>query len=96
MDVAELVGGQPAELGEQPEVRHGFANDARLENAVTVDHHYHRVRGRQMAGNGAEPIGQAIALASAGDAHDVQLDPFRRVVPRPHALHQQLVGQLDD
>ncbi|MCY1294956.1 hypothetical protein D9M70_442760 [compost metagenome] len=81
--LAEFVGGQPAELGEQPEVGHGPADDARLEDAVAVDHHDHRIGRRQMPGNGAKAIGQAVALAGAGDTHEVQPDPCRGVVPRP-------------
>ncbi|MCY1545749.1 hypothetical protein D9M68_817030 [compost metagenome] len=49
-----------------------------------------------MPGDGAKAIGQSVALAGAGDAHEVQLDLFRRVHPRPEVLHQQLIGQLDD
>ncbi len=51
---------------------------------------------RHLPGDGAKAVGQAIALAGAGNAHEVQLDLRRRVHPRPEVLHQQFIGQLDD
>ncbi|MDT4853316.1 hypothetical protein FQZ97_875780 [compost metagenome] len=94
--LAELVGGQPADVGEQLEPGHGALDHVRLEHAVAVDHRDHRVLVRQVPGDGPEAVGQAVALAGAGDAHEVQGDPRRRLVLGPQALHQQLVGALDD
>ncbi|MCY1220030.1 hypothetical protein D9M72_320290 [compost metagenome] len=94
--LAELVGGQAADIREELEPGHGLSHHAFGQHGVAVDHRHHRIRVRQLAGDGAEAVGQAIALAGAGNAHEVQLDPRRRRQLGPEVLHQQLVGQLDD
>ncbi len=72
---AELVGGQAADVAEQLEPRHGLAHYAFGEHGVAIDHGDHGAVVRQVAGDGAETEGQAVALAGAGDAHEVELDP---------------------
>ncbi|MNQ59185.1 hypothetical protein D3C85_734150 [compost metagenome] len=94
--LAELVGGQAADSGEQLEPGHGLLHHAFGQHRVTVDHRHHRVRRRQVPGDGAESVGQAVALAGTGNAHEVQLDPRRRRQLGPDVLHQQLIGELDD
>src|SRR5690606_361789 len=94
--LAELVGGQPADVGEELEPGHGLDHHARLEHGIAVDHRHHRIAVRHLTGNGAKAVGQAVALAGAGDAHDVQADLRRRLGQLPEAADQQLIGQLDD
>ena len=96
LDTAELVGGQPADLGQHLEVRSGLAHDALLDDGVTVDDRGHRVRRRQGSGNGAKTMRQAITLAGAGDAHHLQLDRALRVQLLVQRADQFLVRMLDD
>ena len=91
---AEFVGGQAADIAEQLEPRHGLAHHAFGEHGVAIDHSHHGTVVRQVARDGAETEGQAIALAGAGDAHEVELDVVRRVHAFPQAFHQQLIGHF--
>ncbi|MNZ75144.1 hypothetical protein D3C78_936150 [compost metagenome] len=93
---AELVGGQAADVAEQLEPRHGLAHSAFAEHGVAIDHGDHGAVIRQVAGDGAETVGQAVALAGAGNAHEVELDPGRRIHPVPQAFDQQFIGHFDD
>src|SRR5690606_31743204 len=95
-DFAELVGGQPADIGEELEPGHALAYHFRLEHGVTVDHRHHCIAVRHLPRDGAETVGQTITLAGARDAHDVQGDVRRRLGLGPEVLDQQLVGELDD
>jgi len=47
-----------------------------------------------VAGDGAETEGQAVALAGAGDTHEVELHMARRVHAFPQAFHQQFIGHF--
>src|SRR5690606_26573111 len=69
---AELVGGQAADVAEQLEPRHGLEHDAFGEHGVAVDHRHDRTVIRQVAGDGAETVGQAIALAGTRNTHEVE------------------------
>ncbi len=91
---AELVGGQAADIVEQLEPRHGLGDHTFVEHGVAVDHCNHGTAVRQVTRDGAEAIGQTIALAGARNAYEVQLDALRRVELRPHALDQQLIGHF--
>ncbi|MNO88537.1 hypothetical protein D3C76_799900 [compost metagenome] len=91
---AEFVGGQATDIAEQLEPGHSLAHHAGFEHGVAVDHRDHGILVRQVPGNRAEAIGQAITLAGTGNAHEVQFDVARRVELGPQAFHQQLVGHL--
>ncbi len=91
---AELVGGQAADVAEQLEPRHGLAYHAFGEHCVAIDHGDHCAVIRQVAGDGAKTKGQAVTLAGAGDAHEVELYVVRRVHAFPQAFHQQFIGHF--
>src|SRR5690606_21488875 len=93
---AELVGGQAADVAEQLEPRHGPEHDAFGKHGVAIDHGNHGTVVRQVAGDGAETVGQAVTLAGAGNAHEVELDPLRWIHLGPEALHQLLIGHFHD
>ncbi|MNM79017.1 hypothetical protein D3C81_909380 [compost metagenome] len=93
---AELVGGQAADVAEQLEPRHGLAHDTFGEHGIAIDHRNDCAVIRQVTGDGAEAVGQAIAFAGAGNAHEVELHMRWRVHPLPQAFHQQLIGHFDD
>ncbi|SVJ65978.1 Uncharacterised protein [Klebsiella pneumoniae] len=93
---AEFIGGEAADVGEELEPGHGLLHHAVVEHGVAVDHRDHRVVVRQVPGNRAEAIGQAVALAGAGNPHEVEADPVRRVHLLPQRTDQDLVGHLDD
>ncbi|CRM88763.1 hypothetical protein [Pseudomonas sp. 22 E 5] len=91
---AEFVGGQTTDIAEQLEPRHGLAHYALGEHGVAIDHRHHGAVIRQVARDGAETEGQAVAFTGAGDAHEVELYALRRVHAFPQAFHQQLIGHL--
>ena len=68
---AEFVGGQATHVGEDLEVGDRLAHHALVEHGVAVDHRDHRVVVGHVPGDGAEAVGQTVALAGAGDAHEV-------------------------
>ncbi|MNZ31413.1 hypothetical protein D3C78_487120 [compost metagenome] len=90
----EFIGGQAADIAEQLEPGHGLAYHAFAEHGVTVDHRDHGIFIRQVAGDGTKAIGQAVALAGTGNAHEVEGHALRRVVFFPQAFHQQFVGHF--
>ncbi|MND93551.1 hypothetical protein D3C80_857390 [compost metagenome] len=93
---AEFVGGQAADVAEHLEPRHGLEHHAFGQHGVAIDHRDHGAIIRQVPGDGAEAVGQAIAFAGAGNAHEVELHPGRRVHPVPQAFDQQLIGHFHD
>src|SRR5690606_12750519 len=92
----ELVGGQPAHIAEQLEVGNRATHHAGCQHGIAVDDRNHGAVVRHVPGNRPEAVGQPVALAGPGDAHEAQLDPLGRVELAPEILDQQLVGALDD
>ncbi|MNF88531.1 hypothetical protein D3C84_710280 [compost metagenome] len=94
--LAELIGGQPADVRKKLEPGHGLTYQPGGKHGVAIDHGHHRIGVRHVPGDRPETMGQAVALAGAGNPHEAQLDLLRRGIAVPERLDQQFIGELDD
>src|SRR3546814_4724049 len=83
VDLAELVGRQAADAWHQLEEWRGLVDDARFQQGVAIDHRDDGVGIGHVARDRTEALRKPVALAGAGNAHDLQTHAGWRRDPAP-------------